>query len=58
MDPTYYREQAERCRRQAHDSIDPVLKISLRKLADQYAMRADEIDNDEIYLDRARQTGS
>jgi hypothetical protein len=42
------REQADRCRHLARDSTDPVLKVSLRRLADEYQMRADELENDEI----------
>jgi hypothetical protein len=38
--PLHFREQAERCRRLARDSIDPVLRDSLFRLADEYAARA------------------
>jgi hypothetical protein len=48
MEESYFREQADRCRRLARDSTDPVLQVSLRWLADEYQMRADEIENDEI----------
>jgi hypothetical protein len=48
MEQSYFREQADRCRRLARDSTDPVLQLSLRRLADEYKMRADEIENDEI----------
>jgi transcription elongation factor Elf1 len=48
MDQSYFREQADRCRRLARDSTDPVLMVSLRRLADEHQMRADEIENDEI----------
>jgi hypothetical protein len=48
MEQSYFREQADRCRRLARDSTDPVLQVSLRRLADEYKMRADEIENDEI----------
>ena len=48
MEQPYFREQADRCRRLACDSTDPVLKVSLRKLADDYQMKADELENDEI----------
>src|ERR1700736_4653249 len=48
MDQPYFREQADRCRRLARDSTDPVLMVSLRRLADEHQMRADEIENDEI----------
>jgi hypothetical protein len=48
MDESYFWEQAERARRLAHDSTDPVLQASLRRLADEYQMRADELENDEI----------
>ena len=53
MDQSYFREQADRCRRLARDSTDTVLKVSLRKLADQYQMRADELENDEISAELA-----
>src|ERR1700736_3229539 len=33
MDQSYFREQADRCRRLARDSTDPVLMVSLRRLA-------------------------
>jgi hypothetical protein len=36
----HLREQAERCRRLARDSTDPVLGDSLVRLADEYAARA------------------
>ena len=39
----YLREQSERCRRLSHYSTDPKLQVSLRKLGDEYATRADEI---------------
>jgi hypothetical protein len=48
MDQSYFREQADRCRRLARDSTDTVLKVSLRRLADEYQMRADELEDDEI----------
>jgi len=48
MDQTYFREQADRCRRLARDSTDTVLKVSLRRLADEYQMRADELEDEEI----------
>jgi hypothetical protein len=48
MEQSYFRDQADRCRRLARDSTDPVLQVSLRRLADEYQMRADEIENDEI----------
>jgi hypothetical protein len=51
MEQSYFREQADRCRRLARDSTDAVLKVSLRRLADEYQMRADEIENDEIEND-------
>ena len=53
MEQSYFREQADRCRRLAHDSTDPVLQVSLRKLADDYQMKADELENDEIGAARA-----
>jgi hypothetical protein len=48
-DQSYLREQADRCRRLARDSLDIDLQISLRRLADQYQLRADELENDEIF---------
>ena len=48
MDQSYFREQADRCRRLARDSTDSVLKVSLRRLADEYQMRADELEDEEI----------
>ena len=48
MDQSFLREQADRARRLAHDSTDPVLQASLRRLADEYQMRADELESDEI----------
>jgi hypothetical protein len=48
MEQLYFREQADRCRRLARDSTDPVLQVSLRRLADDYQMKADELENDEI----------
>ena len=48
MDQSYFREQAERCRRLAHDGSDPVLQVSLRRLGDDYQRKADELENDEI----------
>jgi len=48
MDQLYFREQADRCRRLARDSTDTDLKVSLRRLADEYQMRADELEDEEI----------
>ena len=45
--PFYLREQAERCRRLAHDSTDPVLRDSLLKLAEDYASRASAEENED-----------
>ena len=47
---SYSRNQADRCRRLARDSTDPLLKISLRKLADEYDTCADELVDEEIAL--------
>jgi len=52
MEQSFFREQADRCRRLARDSADPVLRVSLRRLADDYQMKADEIENDEILAKR------
>ena len=51
--PFHLREQAERCRRLAHDSTDPVLRDSLLKLADEYAARASAQENEETAVWRA-----
>jgi hypothetical protein len=54
MEQSYFREQADRCRRLARDSTDLVLQVSLRRLADDYQMKADElaaqIDHDKARL--------
>jgi len=47
-DSSYFREQADRTRRLAQASTDLTLKISLRRLADQYKTRADELEDEEI----------
>jgi len=43
----HLREQAERCRRLAHDSTDPVLRDNLLKLAEEYTARADAGEDDD-----------
>ena len=43
----HLREQAERCRRLARDSTDPVLRDSLLKLAEEYTARAECRENDD-----------
>jgi hypothetical protein len=43
----HLREQAERCRRLARDSTDPVLRDSLLKLAEEYAARVGAQENDD-----------
>jgi hypothetical protein len=48
MDQSYFREQADRYRRLARDSTDIALQVRLRRLADEYQMRADELEHDEI----------
>lgn len=48
-DQSYLRKEADRCRRLARDSLDLHLKTSLRRLADQFQLRADELENDEIF---------
>jgi hypothetical protein len=53
MEQSDFRGQADRCRRLARDSTDPVLQVSLRRLADEYQMKADEIESDEILAARA-----
>ncbi len=52
MDQSHFREQADRCRRLARDSTDPVLQSSLRRLADDYQMKADELEDDAIWAKR------
>jgi hypothetical protein len=47
---SYFREKADQARRLARDSSDPVLQISLRRLADEYDTRADERQDEEIAL--------
>jgi hypothetical protein len=43
--PFHLSEQAERCRRLARDSTDPVLRDNLLKLAEEYAARSDAGEN-------------
>jgi hypothetical protein len=52
MDQTFFREQADKCRRLARDSTDPALQVSLRRMADEYQTIADELEDDEIYATR------
>jgi hypothetical protein len=47
---SYFRDQADCCRRLARDSTDPMLKISLRKIADEYDTRADELLDEEVAM--------
>ncbi len=58
MEKSYFGEQADRCRRLARGSTDPVLQVSLRRLADEYQMKADElaaqIDHDNPQATEAR----
>jgi hypothetical protein len=42
------RKRSERCRRLSHYSTIPALQITLRKLGDEYATLADEIEHDQI----------
>jgi hypothetical protein len=51
-DSSYFIEQADNARRLAQASTDLTLKISLRKLADQYKTRADELENEQIWMER------
>jgi hypothetical protein len=53
MGQSYFKEQADRCRRLARDSTDPVLQVSLCGLADDYQMKADELAA-QIDQDKAR----
>jgi hypothetical protein len=46
-------EQAERCRRLARDTTDPVLRDSLLKLADDYAARASGEEDEDTPVRRA-----
>jgi hypothetical protein len=48
MDQSHFREQADRCRRLSRGCTDPVLQVSLRRLADDYQMKADELEDDAI----------
>ena len=48
MDQAYLRKQADRCRRLARGSTDTALQVTLRRLADSYQMRADELEHDEM----------
>ena len=43
--------RADRTRRLAQASTDLTLKVSLRRLADQYKTRADELEDEEISID-------
>jgi hypothetical protein len=47
-DFSFFREQAERCRRQARDSTDPMLQTALGKLADDCTAYAIELEDEEI----------
>ena len=47
-DSSYFREQAERCRRLARDSTDPALQVNLRRLADEYDTHSNEMIDQEI----------
>jgi hypothetical protein len=42
------RKQSECCRRLSRYSFDPKMQVNLRKLGDDYATRADEIEHDQI----------
>jgi hypothetical protein len=53
MHQSFFRQQADRARRLARDSTDPALQASLRRMADDDQMRADEMENDEISARRA-----
>jgi len=50
-DSSYFREQADHARRLAQASTDLTLKISLRRLADQYKTRADALEDEEIAME-------
>jgi hypothetical protein len=49
----HFREQAERCRRLARDSTDPVLRDNLLGLAEEYAAQADAEKNGSDNADTA-----
>jgi hypothetical protein len=46
----HLRDKAEQARRLARGCTDPMLRISLRRLADDYDTRADERQDEEIAL--------
>ncbi len=48
-DSSFFREQAEMCRRQARDSADPMLQITLETLAFDCTAYADELDCPDDY---------
>ena len=48
-DSSFFREQAEMCRRQARDSADPMLQITLETLAFDCTAYADELDYPDDY---------
>ena len=48
-DASFFREQAERCRRLARDSADPMQQITLETLALDCAAYAAELDNPAGY---------
>jgi hypothetical protein len=45
---SFFREQAERCRRQARDSADAILQITFGTLADDCTAYADELEDQEL----------
>ena len=55
MSQTFHlREQAERARRLARDSINPVLRDSLFALAEEFSARADAQENENTGVWQAR----
>jgi hypothetical protein len=48
-DSSFFREQAEQCHRQARDSADPMLQITLEILAFDCTAYADELDYPDDY---------
>jgi len=50
-DSLYFRDQAARALRLAQGTTDLTLKISLRRLADEYKTRADELEDEENSLE-------
>jgi hypothetical protein len=52
----YLREQAERCRRLARDSLDTTLRDSILELADEYIARAPAVESAETEFEPPART--